>query len=256
MILSELFYELINWKNRPSTATALGATNLNHMDQGILECVKKIIQLSQEKAELATVNGMVKDWTLDLDSWVVTVTKQDGTISTFDLPIEQVVVNFTITDDNVLVLTLEDGSQKLVDISRFVYSFDSTATIAMSMTDRHVTASIVKGSITMEMLESSIQSTFQQYTLDAEAAAINSRTYSQDSKRYAVGGVVEGDGEDNAKYYCEQAQNAAAIAQEVSTINYPAVSIDTDTGHLESVGGKGLELTLDSSGHLNSTITV
>lgn len=256
MILTELFYTLINWKNRPSTATALGATNLNHMDKGILECVKKIIQLSQEKAEVSTVNGMVKDWTINFDDWVVTVTKQDGTTKTYDLPIEQVVVNFTITDDNILVLTLEDGSQKLVDISRFVYSFGNTSTISMSMTDRKVTASIVKGSITMDMLETSIMSEITQAKLDAQSAANSALQYSKDAKRFSHGGVIEGDAEDNAKYYCQQAKNAAEIAQQVSKINYPEVSIDINDGHLKTTGGNGFVLEMNAAGHLIATISI
>lgn len=245
MILTDLFYSVINWKNRPSTATALGATNLNHMDKGILECAKNILQLSQDKAENSTVNGMVKDVSIDMDTWIVTVTKQDGTVSTYDLPIEQVVVNFTITDDNILVLTLEDGTQKLVDISRFVYSFDSSATIAMSMTDRHVTATVVDGSITMDMLEASIKSTFLQYKMDAETAEANALQYSRDSKRYAVGGVMEGDAEDNAEYYYQQAKIQADMAAEYAGVTAPNFYVDPESMALYMKAGVGVDFMVE-----------
>ena len=42
-------YALINWKNRPSTTTALGATNLNKMDVAINTLDNRVIQLQTEK---------------------------------------------------------------------------------------------------------------------------------------------------------------------------------------------------------------
>ena len=75
-----------------------------------------------------------------------------------------------------------------------------------------------------------------------------------DAKRYAVGGVADGDAEDNSKYYCQQAKNYAKLAQEVTDIIYPDVSVNIDTGHLVATGGNNFSVTLDDTGHLISAI--
>lgn len=257
MRLDNLFYAVINWINRPSTSTPLGQTNLNHMDNGILQCAQYIVSLSQDKAENTVVNQMVKSVTVDADTGIITVTQQNGSVKQYDFDIEKVVLNFDINDQNQLVLTLDDGTQKIVDLTRFVYAVDSSATISMQMVNRKIIANIVDGSVTMDKLEPSIQSTFLQYKLDAQAAKDAALTYSQDAERWAVGNEAgyEGSSTDNAKFYCEHAQNYSEIAQNLSQINYPEFEIDTNTGQLTSTVGRGLNFFIDIAGHLITEVT-
>lgn len=74
------------------------------------------------------------------------------------------------------------------------------------------------------------------------------------SKRYAIGGVVSDDAQDNSKWYCQQAENYAKVAQEVTDIIYPEIYVDLDTGHLISIGGNNFSISLDNNGHLISAI--
>ena len=137
------FHVLRNWLNLPSQKTAINATNLNYMDQGIKEADNRIVQLDASKADKSALNTMVKDVTLDTNTGILTVTLQNGTVKTYDLDIEKVVTNFDINDQNQLVLTLADGTQKVIDLTRFIYSVESTTTISMTITDRVMRASIV-----------------------------------------------------------------------------------------------------------------
>ncbi|MGL6221117.1 MAG: hypothetical protein ACRC36_24000, partial [Lacrimispora sphenoides] len=105
-------------------------------------------------------------------------------VATYDLAIEKVVANFDINDDNELVLTLADGTQKVIDLTRFVYSVDSTATIAMKILNRTITAEIVDGSVTMAKLDASIQMEFRQYMLDAQAARDMALQYQNNAKTF------------------------------------------------------------------------
>jgi hypothetical protein len=75
------------------------------------------------------------------------------------------------------------------------------------------------------------------------------------SKRYAIGGVVDGDTVDNSKYYKEQAANYAAMAQEASGIVIPTFYIDFTTGELTSVGGNDkIKFSINADGYLESEV--
>lgn len=364
------FYEITDWQELPSQKTPINRPNLLHAENGIKEADKRIVQLDAKKAELSLVNLLVRSIVVDAKTGVITVTQQNGTVTTYDLDIEKVIANFDITDDNVLILTLADGTTKEVDLTKFVNTFSSTATISMSMKDRVVTAEIIDGSVTMDKLDAAIQGEFRQYMLDAqsardsalqyqkfakryaigdsefvgsetdnakyyyeqtktnaEVAASNAQSAEVDSEtataqaaiatqkatnasasannaaadaqiatekatiasqmassssekaqaaansaeiatskslaaadsaqlsqRYAVGGVFIDDAQDNSKWYCQQAENYAKVAQEVTDIIYPEIYVDLDTGHLMSIGGNNFSVSLDSNGHLISAI--
>ena len=178
------YYYITDWKNEPLQETPINRTNLLKIENGIKEADKRIVQLDAKKAEQSLVNTLVKQITLDTDTGILTVTQQNGTVTTYDLAIEKVVANFDINDDNELVLTLADGTQKVIDLTRFVYSVDSTSTIAMKILNRTITAEIVDGSVTMGKLDASIQMELRQYMLDAQAARDMALQYQNNTKTF------------------------------------------------------------------------
>lgn len=178
------YYYITDWKNEPSQETPINRTNLLKIENGIKEADNRIVQIDAKKAELSLVNTLVREITLDTDTGILTVTQQNGTVTTYDLAIEKVVANFDINDNNELILTLADGTQKVIDLTRFVYSVNSTATIAMKILNRTITAEIVDGSVTMAKLDASIQMELRQYMLDAQAARDMSLQYQNNSKTY------------------------------------------------------------------------
>lgn len=178
------YYYITDWKNEPSQETPINRFHLLKIENGIKEADNRIVQLDAKKAEQSLVNTMVKDVSLDTTTGILTVTLQNGTTKTYDLDIEKVVTNFDINDKNELVLTLADGTQKVIDLTRFVYSVDSTATIAMKIMNRIMTAEIVDGSVTMQKLDASIQMELRQYMLDAQAARDMSLQYQNNAKTF------------------------------------------------------------------------
>ncbi|MEY8356785.1 hypothetical protein AALB39_26025 [Lachnospiraceae bacterium 54-53] len=178
------YYYITDWKNEPSQETPINRTNLLKIENGIKEADNRIVQIDAKKAEQSLVNTLVKEITLDTDSGILTVTQQNGTVATYDLAIEKVVTNFDINDQNELVLTLADGTQKVIDLTRFVYSVNSTATVAMKILNRTITAEIVDGSVTMEKLDAAIQTELRQYMLDAQAARDLALQYQNNAKTF------------------------------------------------------------------------
>lgn len=252
MRLDSIFYTIVGWLNFPDKSTPLGKRNLRHMDSGILQCAQHILSLSQDKAELSEVNTMVQDVTLDVNTGILTVKLKNGTTKTYDLAIEKVVVNFHITDDNELVLELADGTEKIIDLTRFVYSVDSTTTISMKISDRTITAEVVDGSITLSKLEQSVMTTIRQYMLDAQTAATSSEQYYIASKSWAVGGTSSRDNEDidNSKWYSEKAKTEADRAASFSELTFPEFFLDNGTGHLICKQGKNVTFLIDSNNHV------
>lgn len=222
----QTFYVITDWQNLPSQKTALNRTNLLHLENGVKEADIRIVQLDASKLSMEIANTLVKSVNVDAKTGVITVTKLNGAIETYDLDIERVVTNFDVTDEGVIILTLADGTEKSVDIAKFINTFKSSATIAFSMTDREVTARIIDGSVTMDKLDPTIQSEFRQYMIESQNARDAALQYQKFAKRYTIGdSEFEGSETDNAKYYYEGTKQAA----ETTVTNAAAAAQDAET---------------------------
>lgn len=222
----QTFYVITDWQNLPSQKTALNRTNLLHLENGVKEADIRIVQLDASKLSMEIANTLVKSVNVDTKTGVITVTKLNGSIETYDLDIERVVTNFDVTDEGVIILTLADGTEKSVDIAKFINTFKSSATIAFGMTDREVTARIIDGSVTMDKLDPTIQSEFRQYMIESQNARDAALQYQKFAKRYTIGdSEFEGSETDNAKYYYEGTKQAA----ETTVTNAAAAARDAET---------------------------
>lgn len=265
------FYTPKTWKNKPSTESPISEYWLNHMESGINESDNRIVRLDAEKLGRDEAQKFVKSVTLDKTTGVLTVTLADGTQTSVDLDIEKVVTNFDLDEENNLVLTLADGTKKKVPLSKFIdtYTFKNSPTVSFSVNGKEISAVIPDGAVTLDKLETSIITTIRQYTLDAQTAkgqaeqaaqtaggwAIggldgfensNSKYFASQSKRYAIGGVEEGDVSDNAKYYCEEARKAAETASEAAGFDGTAATVSAiDTQDITGAG-KGKKSTVQA----------
>lgn len=215
-------YIRINWKNRPSTATALGATNLNHMDVFLNEVDNALIEMEAAKLDIVTANSMIAGITFDKDKGLMTVRELNGTTYTYDWNVEKIPVSFSLSEDGILTMTTQDGTQFTANIADLIkdYVFDDSDTIAFTKefqtedNSYHVGASVKNGSIKAEHLDPDYRADIQNFSNVAQTAANDALTYSKDSKRWAVGDAAyEGSETDNSKYYKEQAENARDAAE-------------------------------------------
>lgn len=252
MRLTEVFYTIVGWLDFPSISTPVCQRNLRHMDNGILQCMQRIIGLSQDKLEVSEAARFITSWSLDTDTWIATITHKDGTQEQYDLPIEMMPTRIDLDEDGNLVIVQQDGDTKKVDFQRFVYKFENTATIAMHTNGTTITADVVDGSITMDKLEQSIIQTLRQYMLDAQAAADLAKNYNLLSESHSHGGtgVRPGEGTDNSKYYSEIAKREADKAASYSEITMPEFFVEFTNGHLYCDQGKNVEFYVDENSHL------
>ena len=226
MAYTEKQYNRINWQNRPSTLTALGALNLNKMDVFLNTVDNTLIEMDSTKLNISTANSMIASVAYNSDTGIWTFKELDGTTYTFDQNIEKIPVSFSLSEDGILTMITDDGKQYTANIADLIkdYVFDDSSTVLFTKEfveedddgkgSYHISASVKSGSINEQHLNPDYRADILSYRNDAQTAASDALGYSQDSKRWAIGDENYEESEtDNAKYYKEQAEAAKAAAE-------------------------------------------
>lgn len=173
--------------------------------QAILESVKIMLDdrytksaadgLLDTKADNTTVNAMVKSISFNKDTGVFTIIEQGGSTYTIDTLLEKLAVNFRYDKPTQsLIITNSDGSTQTVSLSDFITETEikSTDTISVTDTGGVITLNIKSGSITDDMLSSTLLAMIQGYVqscassaASAESSASNARDYSDSAANSA-----------------------------------------------------------------------
>lgn len=234
-------YTRINWEDYPSENTDIDEINLNKMDSAIDALDNRIILQDALKVDKSAINGNIADWTMDETTGVITITKYNGEKVIFDLNIEKIPVEFSMSDDGIITMTTEDGTQFTADIGSMipVLTFEDSATIAVSVTgtgkNKTYSFSIKTGSVTDAMLQPNYLADIRVESANASAYAQSANAKSVLAESYAIGGTGtrEGEDTDNAKYYMEQAkQQTGGIPTKVSELENDAGYIKKDVDNL------------------------
>lgn len=210
-------YARINWENYPSEETPINESNLNRMDYAIDEIDNRVIGLDTEKADQTVVDNLISAITVDDETGVITVTKQNGAEVRIQTTIGKIAINFDYDPaTQELLLTLNDGSTARIDLSALIQNneFENSSTINLSVSlSGKVKAEIAEHSVGDEHLRTNYLADIRISEANAEQYQQNSQRYSFDSEAYARGTraaqpVEEGQAgyEDNAKYYRGRAE--------------------------------------------------
>lgn len=210
-------FNRINWQNYPSEDTPLNESNLNRMDYALNEIDDRVINLDTQKADQTVVNGLITSIAIDDKTGVITITRQNGTTQTIQTTLNKIAINFDYDyDTEHIILTLNDGSTAEIDISSLIQNneFADTATIAFQVSaEGIVTAKIVNGSITDEMLREDYLADIRLAEAHADAYQQASEGFMLDSEAYAKGTKAAEPVEpgqtgyqDNSKYYKQRSE--------------------------------------------------
>lgn len=236
-------YTRINWENYPSENTAIDEENLNKMDSAIDELDNRMISQDAVKVDKTTINNKIADWTMDEETGIITITKYSGEKVIFDLNVEKIPVSFSLSDDGILTMTTEDGTQFTADIGSMipVLTFEDSDTIAVTVTgtgkNKTYSFAIKTGSVTEDKLQPNFLADVKVESANAAKSAQNADADALLAKSYSVGGTGTREGEDvdNAKYYMEQAkQQTGGIPTKVSQLVNDAEYITKDVDNLSN----------------------
>lgn len=205
-------------------ASVTGVTGINV--QAVMNSLKELIDdrytkaaanaLLDEKASTETVSGMIASVDFEAGTGVFTFTEQGGTVHTFDTGLEKVVTNWDYDEETQkLVLTLESGETKSIDLSAFVTinEFLPSDTIAFEVNGAKVRAKIKNGSVTDEMLASSLLSAVQAYAENCASSAQIAESAKTNAGQYADAAAGAAGAAETAKNAAEAAKTAAESAK-------------------------------------------
>lgn len=223
------------WENSPSVASPINEDNLNATGNAINTIDNRVIELDVSKANQSDMLTAVRSVTFDSTTGIVTITQMDGTVTTYDTLLEKVAVNFDFDDDPTsahyenLVITLDDGTVKYVDMSSLItqYEFVDSQRIGFTVgNDGAVSADIKAGSITETQLQPNYLSDITAQAASAQSSASASSQSASAASASAVlaeswakggTGTREGENTNNAAYFAEQARQI--IQSSVTSFN-------------------------------------
>lgn len=265
----------IEWENYPSIETPINEQNLNKMDKSIDVIDDRVIVLDTSKLSVADAQKLVKSLTFNRANGVFTVTYFNGSTDTIDTMLEKLAVNFDFDETTQqMIIILDDGTQKYVDLSAFIVPLefiDSNTMDFQLLADGKVTAIVKEGSIQEEHLRPDYLADIKVEVAKAEQSAMQSAQSAQESdgfsklsESFAHGGtgVREGEDTDNSKYYSEQSNLYKEQSEEIydnckeveSAINkkleLAEFSID-DEGNLIYTENSPFIFVVDNNGDLN-----
>lgn len=221
----------IEWENLPSIETPINEQNLNKMDKSIDTIDDRVISLDTTKFNVADAQTLIKGFSFNYDTGIITITYYNGSTATINTGLAQVAVNFDFDKETqVLYIIKVDGSRQPVDLSAFItdYEFIDSDTAAFSVdTSGRVTVIVKEGSIQEKHLQPNYLADIRVEVGKAQASASSAAQSAGESeqsaalsKSYAVGTGGQtrpNDADDNAKAYSEKSKESADVAAEYLT---------------------------------------
>lgn len=257
------------WHNRPDTSSPITETELNRIETSIDTIDDRVVTFDTTKANQSDMLQAVKSVTYTESTGTFRITFFNNNFIDINTDLEKVAINFNFDDDPTsqhyqqLVIELDDGTYKYIDLSSLITQFEflSTATIqAVVAQDGKVSFNIINGSVTEDKLQPNFLADCRNAKNSAEAAATTSISSKEDAEAWAVGkrngaDVPSTDGtfHNNAKYWAGQAR--AIVGNKVDQFNgrtgdvYPADG-DYTIDQIAATGSTGQVPTLGSNGKL------
>lgn len=215
------------WRNKPDLSTPIVAEKKNQLEVAVDTIDNRVIVLDTTKANQTDMLQAVKTIAYTESTGTFRITFFNNTYVDIDTDLEKLAVNFDY-DDNPqsahyqnLIITLDDGTVKYVDLSALItqYEFLSTSTIqAVVGADGSISFNVINGSITEEKLEPN-------FLANCRLEVSKALGFSQDAEAWAKGtkggtpvASTDEHYHNNSKYYSEvahtEADNATTKAQD------------------------------------------
>ena len=218
MSYTRVYTNRINWQNYPSVQTPLDEINLNKMDYALSQIDGTLADWDITKANQTDMLLAVKTIDFNDQTGQFTFTFFNGTTTVIDTLLEKIAINFDYDDDPTsahfqnLIITLEDGTVKYIDMSALVtqYEFIDSSTMHFTIgSDGKVSVDIIDGSITGAKLEPNFLANCQAAEAAAEGSAEDAEAYAKGTRNGSDVPSIDPTYHNNSNYWAEQAEAAA-----------------------------------------------
>lgn len=242
----EKTYSRVRWENLPSVQTPIDEVNLNKGDNALNIIDDRVIELQRTKADQEDILACVGNILYNSETGEITVIFNDGREVIYDTVLEKVAVNFDYDEDPTsahyksLIITLDDGTQKCVDLSSLIteWEFRGSGALDVNVAGNVVTFFVKNQSIAEEYIDPELMAKIENAANNAESSAEDAEDFATNARidaglaeSYAIGNETarEGSSTDNAKYYKEQAALIEQAAEDIRTaIQTMATSVESD----------------------------
>lgn len=234
MSYTKYVYNKTNWINKSEgLTTPIGKERLNNIENGIYNIAENLDvvynEISTGKFDAADAGKVIIGMpTWDATTGILVFQFYDGTQFSVDFNIEKIPVSFSMDSAGVITMTTEDGTEWTADIGEVIpdYTFQDSDRITFTRTKETdgsytVTADLKKNSITGDYLQPNYLTDITTQASNAAASATQASGSADNAdydaklaQSYAVGGsgIRQGEANDNALYYNQQAAASASDA--------------------------------------------
>lgn len=206
-------YTRINWVNRETAlVTPIDEINLNKMDYALKVFDDRTVEMDIKKADQSTVLNLISDWTMNEETGIITITKLNGEKIMFDMNVEKIPVNFSMSNTGVISMITEDGTEFSADISKMipVLTFENSETIIVTVegegVDKTYSFDIKDGSITSEKLQ-------PDYLADVTVASNNATTSANVAKNSAEQALISETNSKASEIAAKNSEQAAKVSE-------------------------------------------
>ena len=157
------------------------------------DLASQILSLDTAKLDKTDAQGLFRDVSFNRNNGTIVFTLYDGSVKTIDTLLEKLAVNFDFDRETQrLIVTLDDGTEKYVDLSAFVsqYEFTDSDTAVWVLGDSgEVSVKIREGSIEEKHLRPDYLADLR---AEAEKALASSREAAESQRSAEESGPSQG----------------------------------------------------------------
>ncbi len=255
------------WQNYPSMDSPINRANLMKINNGLDTVDDRVITLDTTKFNAADAQGLIKSLTFNRTNGVFTITYVNGATATIDTMLEKLAVNFGFDESTQqLVITLDDGTVKRVDLSAFIKPLeliDSDTIDFQLQSNGSVTAIVKEGSIQEKHLQPNYLADIRVEVSKAQSSATNAASSATTAQKQATLAKGYSDNAkssaDTSKEYLTKVEKAGDDAvkeiQNALDVDAPSFVMDLSTGHLMYSGSRFV-FNVNNNGHLEWGLAV
>lgn len=246
------------FENKPSVNTPLNETNLNKISKGLSEVDDRVITMDLTKFDKTYAQSCINKIEYDKTTGKFTFTFVSGVTAVVDTMLEKLAVNFDYdATTQQLIITLDDGTKKYVDLSALITQFEFVNSDIIYWTvsdDGKVKADIKDGSIGADKLQPNY---LADITVQAEQANASAASAAKSAAVAAESETAAAQSAENARVSAEQADKSATSANASAVeAGKSATSADNSAQEAQTTSKHAEDLVEDvtqklESGHFN-----